>query len=65
VGTVAHDITERKHMEDALLQAIEKFSKLLNIQVGKTTILEKNKQDIEENYNALKATYETLTRRAA
>jgi PAS domain S-box-containing protein len=63
--TVAHDITERKHMEDALLQAIEKFSKLLNIQVGKTTILEKNKQDIEENYNALKATYETLTRRAA
>lgn len=63
--TVVHDITERKHMEEALMQAIEKFSLLLDIQAGKTALLERNKMDIETNYNLLKETYENLIKGTA
>jgi len=58
--TVVHDMSERKKLELALEEAIEKYSLLLDQIENKNFQLEKTKRELEKNIQNFKAAYEKL-----
>lgn len=57
---VVHDMTERKKLETALEEAIEKYSLLLDQIENKNFELEKGKKELEMNIEKFRAAYDGL-----